>query len=192
EIKLLRADRAQATSGETGEIALRGKYIAPAFWTGSKVEQYGLDADAWFRTGDLGRCDPDGIFAHLGRRDDKLKFRGQWISGAEIEAALMEVPGVRDAAVLATERDADAKSIIAFVSWTNGELTEPELRSALQQRLPVYSLPQRVFSLSQLPLLPNGKIDRVALSPEGARRIKNKRHSPAAPGDALSLQLVRI
>lgn len=192
EIKLLRADRTETTSGETGEIALRGKYIAPAFWTGSNVEQYGLDDEGWFRTGDLGRCDSNGIFEHLGRRDDQLKLRGQWISVAEIEAALMEVPGVRDAAVLATERDAEAKSIIAFVSWTNGELTEQELRSALQRRLPVYSLPQRVFGLSQLPLLPNGKIDRVALSHEAVRRIKNKTHSPALPGDALSLQLVRI
>src|SRR5256886_1146593 len=192
EIELLHADRTEATSGETGEIALRGKYIAPAFWTGSHVEQYGLDDDGWFRTGDLGRCDSDGIFEHLGRRDDQLKLRGQWISVAEIEAALMEVPGVRDAAVLATERDADSKNIIAFVSWTNGELTEQELRSALQRRLPVYTLPQRVFGLSQLPLLPNGKIDRVALLHEASRRIKNKTHSPTVPGDALSLQLVRI
>ena len=104
----------------------------------------------------------------------------------------MEVPGVHNAAALATERDADTKNIIAFVSWNNGELTEQEVRSALQRRLPVYSLPQRVFSLSQLPLLPNGKIDRVALSHEAERRIKDKAHSPAVPGDALSLQLVRI
>src|SRR5256886_2781271 len=136
--------------------------------------------------------DADGVLDHLGRKDDQLKLRGHWISVAEIEAALMEVSGVRDAAVLAIERDADAKNIIAFVSWTNGELTEQELRSALQRRLPVYTLPQRVFGLSQLPLLPNGKIDRVALSHEAARRIKNKTHSPAVPGDALSCQLVRI
>ena len=192
EIKLLHPDGTDATSGEIGEIALRGKYIAPAFWTGSDVEQYGLDDDGWFRTGDLGRCDLDGIFEHFGRKDDQLKLRGQWISVAEIEAALMDVPGVRNAAVLATERDTNAKNIVAFVSWTNGELTEQELRSALQRRLPVYSLPQRVFSLSQLPLLPNGKIDRVALSYEAERRIKDKTHSPAVPGDALSLQLVRI
>jgi acyl-coenzyme A synthetase/AMP-(fatty) acid ligase/thioesterase domain-containing protein/acyl carrier protein len=192
EIKLLRTDRTEAICGETGEIALRGKYIAPAFWTGTNAEQYGLDNDGWFRTGDLGRCDADGVFEHLGRKDDQLKLRGQWISLAEIEAALMEVPGVRGAAVLATERDPDAKNIIAFVSWTNGELTEQELRSALQRQLPVYSLPQHVFGLSQLPLLPNGKIDRVALSREAARRIKNKTHSPAVPSDALSLQLVRI
>jgi acyl-coenzyme A synthetase/AMP-(fatty) acid ligase/thioesterase domain-containing protein/acyl carrier protein len=192
EIKLLHADRTEATSGETGEIALRGKYIAPTFWTGSNVEQYGLDNDGWFRTGDLGRCSSDGVFEHLGRKDDQLKLRGQWISLAEIEAALMDVPGVRGAAVLATERDADTKNIIAFVSWTNGELTEQELRSALQRRLPVYSLPHRVFGLSQLPLLPNGKIDRVALSHEVARRIKNKKHSRAEPDDTLSLQLVRI
>src|SRR2546430_4619982 len=80
EIRLLRADRTEATSGETSEIALRGKYIAPAFWTGSKVEQYGLDDDGWFRTAELGRRNSYGIFEHLGRRDDQLKLRGQWIS----------------------------------------------------------------------------------------------------------------
>src|SRR5947207_6952103 len=166
--------------------------MSTSYWTGNKVEHYGLDRDGWFRTEDLGRQDADGVLEHLGRKDDQLKLRGQWISVAEIEAALMEVSGVRDAAVLATERDADSKNIIAFVSWTNGELTEQELRSALQRRLPVYTLPQRVFGLSQLPLLPNGKIDRVALLHEASRRIKNKTHSPTGPGDALSLQLVRI
>src|SRR5205807_3337695 len=133
EIKLLHADRTEATFGETGEIALRGKYIAPAFWTGSKIEQYGLDDDGWFRTGDLGRCDADGIFEHLGRKDDQLKLRGHWISVAEIEAALMQMPAVREAAVVATR-----KRINAFVSTNNGHLAPEEMRSALQQRLPAH------------------------------------------------------
>src|SRR5205807_8834970 len=141
EIKLLHADRTEATFGETGEIALRGKYIAPAFWTGSKIEQYGLDDDGWFRTGDLGRCDSDGVFEHLGRKDDQLKLRGQWVSIGEIEGALMRIDGVREAAVVVRQQPGNQEKIVGFVSSNNGILPAWELRSALAVQLPAHALP---------------------------------------------------
>jgi acyl-coenzyme A synthetase/AMP-(fatty) acid ligase/thioesterase domain-containing protein/acyl carrier protein len=190
EMTLFAADDTEPPCGETGEIALRGKYVAPGFWTGRNVQSDRADQDGWFRTGDLGRRDSSGIFEHLGRKDDQLKLRGQWISVAEIEAALMQIPHVREAAVV-TIGAAD-KKIIAFVSWSNGELPEQELRSALQERLPLYSLPHDIFPLSQLPFLPNGKIDRIALSREADQRQRTKMRQTGAPGDALVLQLVRI
>jgi acyl-coenzyme A synthetase/AMP-(fatty) acid ligase/thioesterase domain-containing protein/acyl carrier protein len=190
EMTLFAANGTEASHGETGEIALRGKYVAPGFWTGRNVQSDGADPDGWFRTGDLGRRDSNGIFEHLGRKDDQLKLRGQWISVAEIEAALMQIPDVREAAVVTT--GAADKKIIAFVSWSNGELPEQELRLALQKRLPLYSLPHDIFRLSQLPFLPNGKIDRIALSREADQRQRTKTRQTGAPGDALILQLVRI
>jgi acyl-coenzyme A synthetase/AMP-(fatty) acid ligase/thioesterase domain-containing protein/acyl carrier protein len=190
EMTLFAANDTQASYGETGEIALRGKYVAPGFWTGRNVQSDGTDPDGWFRTGDLGRRDSNGIFEHLGRKDDQLKLRGQWISLAEIEAALMQIPDVREAAVVTT--GAADKKIIAFVSWSNGELPEQELRSALQERLPPYSLPHDIFRLSQLPFLPNGKIDRIGLSREADRRQRTKTRQTGDRGNALVLQLVRI
>ncbi|HXP34129.1 MAG TPA: non-ribosomal peptide synthetase [Chthoniobacterales bacterium] len=190
EMTIFAANGTEASCGETGEIALRGKYVAPGFWTGRNVQSDGPDRDGWFRTGDLGRRDSNGIFEHLGRKDDQLKLSGQWISVAEIEAALMQIPDVREAAVVTT--GAADKKIIAFISWSNGELPEQELRLALQERLPLYSLPHDIFRLSRLPFLPNGKIDRIALSREADQRQRTKTRQTRAPGDSLILQLVRI
>jgi len=192
EMKLLDPDGTEVTPGKAGEIALRGKYLAPGFWTGDRVQRCTVHERDWFRTGDLGRCGSDGLLEHLGRKDDQLKLHGQWIRIAEIEAALMQTPGVGQAAVVTTGQVAAEKRIIAFVSWKNGGTRERDLRSALRLQLPAYSLPHFVFERPQLPLLPSGKIDRVALSHEATNRLKNRMTPTARPGDALSLQLVRI
>jgi acyl-coenzyme A synthetase/AMP-(fatty) acid ligase/thioesterase domain-containing protein/acyl carrier protein len=191
EIKLLAADGSEAAAGETGEIALRGKYVAPGFWTGSEVRPNAAQVDGWFRTGDLGRRNSEGFFEHLGRKDDQLKLRGQWVSVGEIEAALMQISGVREAAVTATEHAGTEKGITAFVTWKNGALPQRELRSALRHSLPPHSVPHHVLTLPQLPVLPNGKIDRTALSQEAAKQLTTQRKQLDS-SDPLVLQLVRI
>ncbi len=191
EVKLLGAGGDKVATNETGEIALRGRFVAPGFWSGNEVRAHSLDSDGWFRTRDLARRNSDGLFEHLGRLDDQLKMRGQWISIAEIEAALTQIPGVREAAVVTRERADEEKEIVAFVSSNNGARPERELRSELKQTLPDWSLPHHIFDLPELPSLANGKIDRVRLANQAVEQSRtSKCHS--APPDALRLQLVRI
>src|SRR5262249_53998015 len=120
---------------------------------------------------------------------DQLKIRGEWISIAEIEAVLRQVNGVREAGVIV--RDKGQKDIVAFVSWKNGSLSDKELRAVLRERLPAHSLPHHFFGITQMPLLPNGKIDRMALRLDAEDRLQN-RVAKQPPGDSLSLQLVRV
>jgi acyl-coenzyme A synthetase/AMP-(fatty) acid ligase/thioesterase domain-containing protein/acyl carrier protein len=192
EIKLLADHGRMVAPGEIGEIALRGDFLSPGFWTGDGVREPVARADGWLRTGDLARCDSAGNYEHVGRKDDQLKLRGLWVSLAEIEAALMQIPGVREAAAVAVQRADGDKQIAAFVSGETSSLADDALRSRLRQNLPSHSVPRRCFVLSLLPLLANGKIDRMQLSEKAARALAKKTCSPADPDDPLELQLVRI
>ncbi|HEU5109986.1 MAG TPA: amino acid adenylation domain-containing protein, partial [Micromonosporaceae bacterium] len=111
-----------------------------------------------YRTGDLVRWNPDGTLDFLGRRDHQVKIRGHRIELEAVEAALREVPGVRDAVVVA---DTARTRLTGFV------LAEPgtdaaAARAALAERLPAPALPA-IRILDGFPLTANGKVDRGAL-----------------------------
>ncbi|MFF7974943.1 amino acid adenylation domain-containing protein [Streptomyces sp. NPDC007905] len=112
--------------------------------------------------GDWGRWQPGGKLEFLGRRDNQVKIRGFRIEIGEIENALLRVAGVRDGAVVCTERAAGSKHLIAFYT---GEPQQPDvLREALGAVLPAYMVPSAFHWQDSLPLTANGKTDRKALT----------------------------
>jgi amino acid adenylation domain-containing protein len=110
-----------------------------------------------YRTGDLVRRRPDGALEYLGRIDHQVKIRGFRIELGEVEAALLGVPGVREAVVVA--RDGVLVGYVAL----GAELPEEALREALRERLPAPFVPSFFVVLDALPRTPNGKVDRKAL-----------------------------
>ncbi|MEO3715911.1 amino acid adenylation domain-containing protein, partial [Roseateles flavus] len=117
-------------------------------------------SDRLYRTGDLARWLDSGNLEFVGRVDHQIKLRGQRIELGEIEAAIQAVPGVAIAVVLVKEIVAGDRQLIAYVT---GGVTAEVLRTALQARLPDYMVPAAFLTLEQMPLTPNGKIDRRAL-----------------------------
>jgi amino acid adenylation domain-containing protein/non-ribosomal peptide synthase protein (TIGR01720 family) len=134
-----------------------------------------------YKTGDLARYRPDGAIEFLGRIDHQIKIRGFRIEPAEIEAALMTHPNVREAAVVVREDVPGALRLVAYVVpiADEGRRTKDEgadssfvseLRAFLATRLPAYMLPAAFVLLAALPLNPNGKLDLRALpDPDGTR-----------------------
>ncbi|MGW1930595.1 amino acid adenylation domain-containing protein [Streptomyces sp. NPDC001919] len=112
--------------------------------------------------GDLGRWLPDGRLEFLGRRDAQVKIRGFRVEIGDVEAALLRVPGVRDAAVVVTGRTGHGRNLVAFHSG-DPELGSDHLRRLLGELLPAYMVPAVCHRQDPLPLTPNGKIDRKAL-----------------------------
>jgi amino acid adenylation domain-containing protein len=120
-----------------------------------------------YRSGDLARRLPSGELEYLGRIDQQVKLRGFRIEPAEIEAALIGIPGVRGAAVILRD---DLPSGPGLVAYVVGGASTGELLSSLRKRLPDHMVPGHFVSLRALPLTVNGKLDRRALpAPEGTR-----------------------
>ncbi|MFI6325613.1 amino acid adenylation domain-containing protein [Nonomuraea sp. NPDC050556] len=127
--------------------------------------------DGTYRTGDLVKV-VDGELRFAGRADDQVKVRGYRVELGEVEATLAGHPAVRRATVLA-ERDADGVAyLVGHVEAA--EVTEPELRAWLRERLPDHLIPTRIGVADLLPLGPNGKVDKRALPRLGAARTREK------------------
>jgi amino acid adenylation domain-containing protein len=114
-----------------------------------------------YRTGDLASYRLDGNLDYQGRIDHQVKVRGYRIELTEIEAALEEITGVSQAAVVAAD-DSGEKRLVAYAAVEEG-INAPELKTALRKRLPEFMVPSDFVLLDRLPLTPNGKIDRRAL-----------------------------
>ena len=128
-----------------------------------------------YRTGDLVRYRTDGRLEFLGRNDLQVKVRGFRVELGEIEAALAATSLLRDSVVLAREDMGEDKRIVAYVVPAEAAEATPEtLRSSLAARLPDYMVPSVFMPLDELPVLPNGKIDRSALPVPSTRPMSER------------------
>src|SRR5699024_5954348 len=90
-----------------------------------------------YRTGDLVRYLPDGNIEYIGRKDHQVKIRGFRIEIGEIEAALVDYPGVEDAVVVVREEEANVKRIASYL-LTDQALDVKEVRQYIKSKLPTY------------------------------------------------------
>ena len=117
-----------------------------------------------YRTGDLAYMDQDGVIHFLGRRDFQVKIRGLRIELSEIELSLKQYPGIEEAVVLAREEGSHDVRLLAYVLVEGDcQVAASELRAWLKRQLPDYMVPSAYLMLNEMPLTPNGKLDRKAL-----------------------------
>ncbi|MFE7855672.1 amino acid adenylation domain-containing protein [Streptomyces sp. NPDC057403] len=116
--------------------------------------------DLYYRTGDRVRVSEEGLI-HLGRLDQQVKIQGYRVELGEIEAALRDAPGVRDAVVLAVPDQGGQTALAA--ACTGDRVDSARVLGTLRLRLPAYMVPGSLTVLDTLPLNANGKTDRTAL-----------------------------
>ncbi|GAB3981721.1 amino acid adenylation domain-containing protein [Plantactinospora veratri] len=152
--------------GVPGELHLAGVGLAHGYLNRPELtaERFrtGPDGERRYRTGDLARWRPDGTLDFLGRIDGQVKLRGLRIELGEIEVALRDEPGVRDAAVVVREDSPGDRRLAAYLVGS-APVDTAALRLALKRRLPDYMVPATFVELPELPLSPNGKLDRRRL-----------------------------
>ncbi|HEX4494949.1 MAG TPA: beta-ketoacyl synthase N-terminal-like domain-containing protein, partial [Thermoanaerobaculia bacterium] len=147
-----------------GELWVGGPSLARGYLgdPGRTAERFLPDpwgtGDRLYRTGDLCRYRNDGEIEFLGRADHQVKIRGQRIEPGEVEAALLALPGVREAVVVVRDRQ-----LVAYVVGAVGDTAGRSLQEQLRERLPSAMVPSAIVPLAALPLTPNGKVDRKAL-----------------------------
>lgn len=176
DMYVLDAHRKLAPVGVSGELYIGGAGVARGYLRREELTAERFvphpfrESERLYRTGDLARRLPDGTLECLGRIDNQIKIRGFRIEPGEIEAALLEHPGVRAAAVRVWPDGAGSLTIAAYIAGI--AIEKKELRQFLQQKLPDYMIPARFVTLDALPLTPNGKVDRRALpEPPAAEQI---------------------
>src|SRR5262249_43367032 len=117
-----------------------------------------------FRTGDLGRINAKGQLEFVGRRDARIKIRGNRVELSEVEAALQRLPSVKQVVVDAVERQNKEPMLVAYiVTDDNHSWSRARLRNELQSLVPHYMVPSKFLLLESLPLTSNGKINRERL-----------------------------
>ncbi|MFD7032576.1 amino acid adenylation domain-containing protein [Streptomyces sp. NPDC059917] len=158
--------------GTPGELYLAGTQLARGYHTRPHLtaerftaDPHGPTGTRMYRTGDLVRHTPDGTLHYLGRTDHQIKLRGLRIEPTEIETTLTTHPHLTHTTVQLREDTPGVQHLVAYVVPTaGGTAPEPaELRAWAADRLPEYMVPSFFVPLAELPLSPNGKLDRAAL-----------------------------
>jgi acyl-CoA synthetase (AMP-forming)/AMP-acid ligase II len=136
-----------------GEVVMRGYLDDPA---GTR-EAF---REGWLRTGDIGEIDEDGSLRVLARREDLIVSGGENVYPAEIEGILRAHPDVIDAVVIGIPDPEWGEVPLALVVQRSRGATE--ILSFLRERLAGFKIP-RIVPVEAIPLLPNGKPDRVSI-----------------------------
>ncbi|TXI39374.1 MAG: non-ribosomal peptide synthetase, partial [Nitrosomonas sp.] len=175
---VLDAELNLAPLGAIGELYIGGGGLARGYLDrpGLTAERFVADpfdpqGERLYRTGDLVRWRSDGQLEYWGRADQQIKLRGFRVELGEIEAQLLTLDHVCEAAVIAQD-GAHGLRLIAYVGMPDaGHRNASALKTALSAVLPDYMVPGLIVFLDTLPLTPNGKIDRQALPALGILEV---------------------
>lgn len=130
-----------------------------------------------YQSGDLARLMPDGRIECLGRIDHQVKIRGFRIELGEIEAAISRYEGIRQAVVVAHEDSTGERRLVAYFVG-DSSITVEQLRQFLASQLPDYMIPSIFMPINEMPLTPNGKVDRKALPKPDVSKAKREYVEP--------------
>jgi amino acid adenylation domain-containing protein len=181
--------------GTVGELMVAGDLLARGYFNRPELtaerflpDPFSTRGGRLYRTGDLARYNADGVIEYVGRLDHQVKIRGFRIELGEVESCLLQLPGVREAVVIARE-GATGTQLIAYVVDIAAEgLSEHLLRerretlkTELRNRLPGYMVPGHLILLTAMPLSPNGKLDRKALPLPDLQQIHTQFRVPQTP-----------
>ncbi|MFT3841842.1 MAG: class I adenylate-forming enzyme family protein [Myxococcaceae bacterium] len=156
--------RLEGKPGQVGELVARGPNVMKGYWEKPEANAKALQGDT-FRTGDLFRFDDESYLYFVSRKDDVIKSRGEKVAPVEVENALTELPGIKEAAVIGVPDEVLGQAVKAFVVLEEGAaLTEREIQKRLSARLELFMVPKIVAFVPALPKTPTGKISKIGLS----------------------------
>jgi len=178
-------------AGVRGNLYIAGDGIAVGYrnLTELTAERFTTDSmlndgSRMYCTGDQAKRRSDGLLEFYGRSDTQVKVRGFRVELGEIEAALLCLPEVREAAATTQQTETGEVRLLAYVVFfPDEELTTTEFRKALRKTLPGYMIPSVYTELISMPKTPNGKVDRNSLSVSTQSAIGSGQAFKAAESD---------
>ncbi len=197
-VYVLNSSLKEVPFGAIGELYIGGLGVSKGY-----INQPELTAQAFiqnpfnttqklYKTGDLVRYNNTGDLEFLGRADNQIKIRGYRVELSEIEQAILEHHDVTETAVIFESLDdLDAKQLSAFVVTPNTMLQSCTIKMHLNKIVPDYMVPKKVYSVSGIPKLPNGKIDKNQLFNEAALLVE-KQENLILPQTEIEQKLAEI
>lgn len=155
--------------GAVGELYIGGAGVARGYLNRPETTARAFLANPFepgatlYKSGDLVRWSAAGELEFLGRSDGQVKVRGYRVELGAIESLLAVHPSVTDAVVVVKEVDTK-KKIVAYFTSDDSKLVAADLRRSLEEQLPSYMMPNFIAQLAEIPMNPNGKVDRHRLA----------------------------
>lgn len=156
--------------GVVGELVVRGATVMKGYWekpeaTAERLRPGPLPGEQVLYTGDYCKMDDEGYVYFVGRMDDIIKSRGKKVAPKEVETALMNIPGVKEAAVIGVPDEILGQAIKAFVVPEAGAaLSEKELQKQCLAKLENFMVPKHIVTVPSLPKTDTGKIRKLELA----------------------------
>jgi acyl-CoA synthetase (AMP-forming)/AMP-acid ligase II len=153
--------------GEVGEVVATGPNVMMGYWRDEPATEAAIfeeDGARWLRTGDLGYLDADRYLYLVGRRSEIIKTAGFRVSPSEIEAVVLALPGVGDAAACAVPDDQLEEAILLIVVPDRcAPLAEQDVLAHCRAHLSAHKCPRHVVFAPELPRTASGKVQRRLL-----------------------------
>ncbi len=159
----LRGVKVESYSESTSTLVISGPMLATGYRLEPKLTKLHFTA-AGFITSDHGTVDADGFVTILGRADDVININGVNVSTGAVEQVISDIPNVTAVLVLPIAGPSDETAIVAAVETSSTSTIEAVVKATVQQRLGPAAVPCHVIVQTELPMLPNGKVDREVIS----------------------------
>ncbi len=158
------AQQVPADGESMGDLCVRGPWVVDGYLHGLGEEAF--TEDGWFRTGDVAVASPDGYFVIADRTKDLIKSGGEWISSVDMEAGVMRMDGVAEAAVIAVPdpKWQERPLVCMVVRPRRRQSTVDQVRDhLLDSGFARWQLPERVEVIDEVPKTSVGKFDKKVL-----------------------------
>ena len=163
EVKLIDELGNTVAPGEAGELCMRGPHIMRGYWKRPQATQEAIDADGWFKTGDVAEIDSEGFIKIVDRIKDLVLVSGFNVYPTEIESVVYQHPDVVECAVVGVPDTKTGEAVKLYVNSSNAGLTADQLIEFCREALTGYKIPHQIEFLDDLPKSPVGKILRREL-----------------------------
>lgn len=146
--------------GQEGELWIKGPQVMQGYLNNAIATAESITADGWLRTGDIARVDADGYMFIVDRLKELIKYKGFQVAPAELEAALVAMDGIADAAVIGLPDDEAGELPIAFVIRSEGGPNEATIHAHFVDKLATYKQLHQIRFVDEIPKSASGKILR--------------------------------
>ena len=158
EVRVVRENGDDCGADEPGEVLIRGPHVMVGYWNRPEATAEAIDADQWFRTGDIAVVDADGFVYIQDRVKDMIISGGENVYPAEIENVLVSMDGITEAAVIGVPSEKWGESPLAVVVKSDASITAQQVLEYCEGKLARFKLPKLVEFTDVIPRNPTGKV----------------------------------